>query len=340
MSTGTEAQRALDFLAARQRPSGQFGVLMGRDLSDPDAERTDDSTPFATALIVHSLGFSESPLAREMTDRALRFLRSEMEPGGVWRYWTAEHEHHRTIPPDLDDTVCAAQVLRHHGVPIPDHRDLLLANRDRRGLFYTWITPRWRPPPRHLGFWRVALQRYRTPLRAAMFWRVNECARGDVDGVVNANVLFHLGESADTAPVVAYLIDVIRRGDEGRCDKWHLNPFTFHYMVARCHAAGVSGLDDVRELAVEHIAAAVNSDGSIGTSVLDTALAACALRSWGAGDALIARASDHLRAAQRADGSWPVVAMYWGGPERYYGWGSQELTTGYCLEALSRCPAT
>jgi hypothetical protein len=338
--TGTETERALAFLAAHQLSSGQFGVLMGSDLSDPSAEAWLDSTPFPTALIVHSLGLSDSEVAAEMIRRAVSFLRAEMEPGGVWRYWTAEHERHRTIPADLDDTACVAQVLRRHGVPVPGHRSLLLANRDHHGLFYTWITPRWRPPPPHWGFWRVALKRYRTPVSSRMFWRLTESAPGDVDGVVNANVLFYLGESAQTAPIVAHLVDVIRRGDEGRCDKWHLNPFTFHYMVARCFAAGAESLRPVRDEAIERIVARSNADGSIGTSALDTALAACALRSWSADNEAAERATDHLRVIQRADGGWPVVAMYWGGPNRYYGWGSEELTTGYCLEALLRCSGT
>ena len=340
MSTGIETERALAFLAARQHPSGQFGVLMGSDLSDPSAEAWPDSTPFPTALIVHSLGFSDSGTAAGMIGRAVGFLRDQMEPGGVWRYWTGEHEQHLTIPPDLDDTACVAQVLHCHGVRTIDQRSLLLANRDHEGLFYTWITPRWNPPPAHGGFWRVALRRYRTPVRSRMFWRLTESARDDVDGVVNANVLFYLGESAQTAPIVTHLIDVIRRRDEARCDKWHLNPFTFHYMVARCFAAGVESLRQVRDEAIERIVAAANADGSIGTSVLDTALAACALHSWSADDGTAERAGAHLRSTQRADGGWPVVAMYWGGPKRYFGWGSEELTTGYCLEALLRCPAS
>ena len=220
----------------------------------------------------------------------------------MWRYWTAEHERHLAIPPDLDDTACAAQVLHRHGVTLPDHRGLFLANRDHHGLFYTWITPRWHPPPAHGGFWRVALRRYRTPVLSRMFWRLTESAPDDVDGVVNANVLFYLGESAQTAPIVAHLVDVIRRRDEARCDKWHLNPFTFHYMVARCFAAGVESLRQVRDEAIGRLAAEAHADGSVGASVLDTALATCALRSWAADDGTAERATDHLRRAQRADG--------------------------------------
>jgi hypothetical protein len=31
--------------------------------------------------------------------------------------------------------------------------------------------------------------------------------------------------------------------------------------------------------------------------------------------------------------------MYYGGPKKYYGWGSEELTTGFCIEALGRYQA-
>ncbi len=37
-----------------------------------------------------------------------------------------------------------------------------------------------------------------------------------------------------------------------------------------------------------------------------------------------------------ADGSWPRAALYYSGPKKLYGWGSEELITGFCLEALLR----
>ena len=51
------------------------------------------------------------------------------------------------------------------------------------------------------------------------------------------------------------------------------------------------------------------------------------------------RAAQWLVAAQREDGSWPARAFY-AGPEppavHAYYWGSEELTTAMCLEALAR----
>jgi hypothetical protein len=39
---------------------------------------------------------------------------------------------------------------------------------------------------------------------------------------------------------------------------------------------------------------------------------------------------------QRADGSWPRASFYYSGPKKIYGWGSEEVITGFCLEALLR----
>ncbi|HEX2094155.1 MAG TPA: hypothetical protein VHG28_17255 [Longimicrobiaceae bacterium] len=323
----------LDFLDRAQLASGEFRVFMSTDHSF-HKDRVADSTPFATALVAYSLGFAGSARASRMLERAARFLRAEMEGPGAWRYWTKQHRYHSTIPPDLDDITCASCVLRRQGVAFPPNRELILANRDRRGLFYTWVVPRW-PLPRNLDFWRVALRHWANPVKAYYFWRLNESAPSDVDGVVNANVLFYLGDGEAAGPVADYLMDIARSGREDACDKWHLNRYTFYYAVSRCFHAGISGLGAIREAAVRRIVEGAREDGAIGGSALDTALAACALLYWGSSPPELERALRFLLAAQGPSGEWPAVAMYYGGPRKYYGWGSEELTTGFCIEALS-----
>ncbi len=78
----------------------------GRDRGDSEVETTPESTSFVTALIVHSLGFPTRRSPTRYRAEPSSSLRPQMERGGVWCDWTAEDEHHRTIPPDLDDTAC------------------------------------------------------------------------------------------------------------------------------------------------------------------------------------------------------------------------------------------
>ena len=307
--------RGLEYLRRRQLPSGEFTCYMS---TDPALEQNAvvDSSPFPTALIAYSIGFSDTPATKTMLENATRFFLAEMEGNGLWRYWTRQHQHHAAIPPDLDDVACISLVLRRRGTPFPDNRALVLANRDRRGLFHTWLTPRW-PMPLNPAFWRVVVPQWFNPVRCYYFWKVNESARHDVDGVVNANVLCYLGERFETQPVVRYLIDVVRQGNEACCDKWHLNPFTFYYTVARCLDAGVQALAVIRDDMIARIVAAAKSDGAIGDSVLDTALAVCALRSLQSAAPELTRAVRYLVAQQRSTGEWPRSVLYYGGPKKY-----------------------
>jgi hypothetical protein len=320
--------RGLAFMAASQLPSGQFATYVGKDLRSED--RLFESSPFTTALVVHSLSGSSDPRAREMIARALDFLSAEMEPGGLWRYWASDHGGRDVIPPDVDDTACASAVLRRHGRPVPPNVELLLANRDLRGRFYTWIAPRYAPPPVSREFWRAVR---RLP-QARDFFDANQISRRDVSSVVNANVLFYIGDGPPARRVVDYLVDVMRRRAEGRADGWYDNEFPFYYSVARCIAEGIAGLARLSGEIEARVDAAQDERGCIGAEALDTALAACALHYLDRRSPTLTRACEFLLGAQGDDGSWPVAALYHGGPPGELRWGSPELTTGFCLEAL------
>lgn len=332
---GDAIERGLEFLAGRQLPSGRFPILQGPDM----AEAAPDSSLFATALVAHALGHCAADSARAMVSRALGCLRTHMEPGGVWRHWPSDHFLYQVVPADLDDTACASSLLRSHGAAFPDNTRLLLANRDRNGLFYSWLVARWSPPPPSLAFWRVALRRWRRPRAGRSFWTDFASAPDDVDGIVNANVLYYLGDGGHAPPVVAYLLGILRRGEEDRCDKWYRSPFTFYYALSRCGRAGIAGVASARDEICERIEAAATEAGRIGTGPLDTALALCALADWGADGEVRERARTYLTAVQSSAGSWAAEPFYFGGPRgdpTTHCWGSEELTTGLCLEALAR----
>jgi hypothetical protein len=313
MSTGLDAVgiaaaigRGVAFLAARQLPSGELPVL---------ASGKPDPSVFPTALAAYSLSFA--PEAAAVCARALDFLVAEMDPRALWRHWPRTHPHHHQLPPDTDDTACASLALARAGRPFPDNRARLLANRNRQGLFRTWIftTAQWRHP---LVTWR--------------FFRRTSARPSDADAVVNANALFYLGMRDETIVPATYLIDVVLRGREAACDKWYDNPFAVWYFLAR--ALGRLGAGELISTKIEAATPA---------TALDAALAACALASCG-------RPADvtPLLAQQLPSGGWPAAALYHGGRLRRADgsyaephpdaprWGSEELTTAFAIEALAR----
>lgn len=332
----------LAFLGSRQLPTGQFPIQATSHYKH-GSPVVDDASPFATSHISYSLGFLPKPAVHSMLERALSYLRREMTSPGLWRYWNRDavwdgRRIYSFIPADLDDTASHSWLLRRHGVAFPDNRHLFLHNRDRQSRFYTWFVPR----PRATGdlrYWRAVLGEM-TLARLTVFWRTTEAGYDDVDAVVNANVLLYLGETPETAPIVRWLARIVETGHEAESDKWYRDLFTFHYALSRCRLAGIHGFDHLRPLILDRLTAAVRADGGIGDNPMHTALALNTLFNLRIDAPFVGRAVAHLLDTQAADGGWQSAPYYYGGPKRLVSWGSRELTTGLCLEALARAGTT
>lgn len=329
-------RRGLAFLAQCQPPSGEFPVFASTDPEMIEGCAPDPSV-FPTALVTYSLSFA--PEAAALCGRGAAFLRAEMDRHGLWRHWTREHPFHRQLPPDLDDTSCASLALAAAGEAAPDNRDLMLANRDRAGRFFTWVAPRFRwSGARHLA---VTLPQLAHAPTLWLFFRRTSAAPRDVDAVVNANALFRLGAFPGEEAVTAFLLSVLEEDREAQCDKWYENPFVLWYFLSRA----LSGRSPrAPALILEKLEAARPADA------LEAALAACA--SLSCGEAPSSEAIADLLSRQRSDGAWPRAALYHGGRARLPGggfaephpdtprWGSEALTTAFCIEALSRWAKT
>jgi hypothetical protein len=300
-------ERGVAFLTSRQRTDGELPVYAGG---------TADPAVFPTALMAHALSFA--PAARTVRERALDFLEAEMDDRGLWRHWPARHPHHHVIPPDADDTACASAALVQAGRRRPDNRRRLLSNRTTRGLFRTWFITR---------------REVRRPLTLYGFFKQTSASPFDVDAVVNANAIYYLGPGAHARPVVEHLAAVLRDGRERDCDKWYENPFVVWYFFARALRVVAPELTPI-------LAARLASREP--AAVLDAALAACARAYCG-----LPPQADGIVSDQLSSGGWPAAALYHGGRARRRDgsfdaphpdtphWGSEELTTALCLEALS-----
>ena len=119
--------RAVAFLERHQLATGELPIYASNDPTLVDGAALDPSI-FPNALAAWSLSFW--PAAAGVRMRICAFLAAEMSPDGLLRHWPRSHPHHRSLPPDLDDTSCASVALAAAGIPLPDHRALILADRD------------------------------------------------------------------------------------------------------------------------------------------------------------------------------------------------------------------
>lgn len=301
-------RHALALLESRQLPSGELPVL---------ASAKPDPSVFPTALTAHALSFA--PDATKVRERALDFLGAEMDRRGLWKHWTREHPYHGQLPPDLDDTSCASAALSRAGRSFPDNRRLLIRNRNRRGLFRTW---------------KLTGAQLRHPIITLLFFRNTSAKPLDVDAVVNANVLHYLGAIPETRAVVAHLLAILRENRESQSDKWYENRFAVWYFFSRALRTVAPEAGEILTTKIAH---------ATPSNALEHALAACVLLDWNRTPDL-----DALLALQLDSGAWPSAPLYHGGRRRRRDgtfdpphpdtphWGSEELTTVFCVEALAR----
>ncbi len=331
----SSVRRAILFLAQSQLPDGEFQtefcVERLQDLAGQTVENlVFDSSPFVTSLLLHSLQFARHlhPAVPPMIARGCGFLQAEMEPGGLWRYWSWKNARRVLIPPDLDDTACISHVLKANGIPVPKNAGLFHDSKNSQGAFYTWLYTA--NSPRKWLLW------LRTRGRAFSYrdeiWQWT--AKDDVCAVVNANAILYLGETRHTRRAIAYLKEVVRQAAEDQNIVFYAHKFSLYYMLSRAYFCGVSAFADLKSTLTERIAALRQPDGSFGDELL-TGMAICSLLNLGCVQPELGSAVEFLISAQRPDGSWKRIPAY-GGPPTPTTFGSADLTTGICLEALAR----
>lgn len=306
-------ERGIDFLKQNQLPYGEFRTYLSLDKGMTSS--TFDSSPFVTALVLYALRFVPESQVRGIKQKAAQFLASEAEKGEVWRYCSSRNPNHKRLPPDLDCIACVASALRNHYSPLlykllfGSNTQLILNNRNEQGLFYTWLG--------------------------------SLPAGNDVDSVVNANVLFYLDDSKKTQAVSDYLNQIVLKDQEEGSYPYYLNNLTLHYFISRAYVEGVSSLKPSQDAIItKTISRQENGD-------MNRAMAICTLLNYQYNDtAFVDPEINRLLASQGEDGSWSKAAFYrgcfWSEDEGKNGhwqpcyWGSEELTTAFCLEALGK----
>lgn len=331
--------KGLQFLFRRQKPNGEFCNYISSD-EEMENDMQEDPSPFMTQHIAASLIELNDELANGMVQRALDFLRKERCPGGLWRFWNKSHPGSTYIPNDTDDTACINHLMQRMGFSTGVAAAVLAGNRNWDRLFYTWILPR----PAHLlrpSTWLPLLAAVALPHRTFLFFRMGgiKPAPEHVDVVVNANAVLFLGESEETSASIAWIRKVIIDGMEAESDRFYQSPYPLFYAVMRCSRQGIGSFDDLKPLILERIRAFLSQPASGSKEVMHRALALNVLLAWNPGWDSLPFWIDEIVQAQSADGSWPVSVLYyngWGEKQHHLHWGSQELVTAFCIEALNR----
>lgn len=328
-------ERAIMFIASTQDSFGEFQSTV----CDKHGFCTVDSTPFLTTFVLYSLRGIRDPHVERMWKAGVRFLREEMLPGGLWRYWTFRAPAFVPIlQPDLDDTVTAADILLLAGKLDVDNRELIRRNLDSRGHFQTWFLPN----SHHLlefDFNPAANLRNRDRAPAMygpdryerlLWWMRRIEFPNETDPAVNANVLMYLGEEPRQA------CDYLNVSAANRAPSvYYLTLPGQYYMYGRAYSRGISCISPSVAPIEKTLLELRHTDGSFG-SPQETALALNTLEDFKYEGPELERSVRYLLLTQGSDGAWKDEFFFKESAfcvECRY-WRSKAFTSALAVEAL------
>lgn len=187
--------RALTYLENRQERNGDFPSLVCRDYQRKKCMDHKGSV-FSTTFVVHSVNKIKNKRVEKIASKGLDFIRSKKEKGDIWRFWGTR------IDPDLDDTSCSSYLISKNGEKL-NNKDVILNNRNEKGLFNTWI-------------------------------RKSEV--NDAEGVVNANVLMYLGENIHTVKACRWIVSNLLSGKGKELVHYYPDVPVLFYTISRAHS--------------------------------------------------------------------------------------------------------
>ena len=302
-------RRGLDFLESAIDKNGAWHCIRF-NMADPDIPRHFEKPPFISALCALALESSDEPKARAMCAATKAYLVDTMEHPGLWRYY-------RHLPQDLDSSaLCSLVIGNHPWILLERNVPEILANRDEKGLFQTWILADDEPD-------------------------VFATFRIEADPVVNANVIACLGDRPETREALQWLEDLIIEDNLEGTSKWYPDTVSIYYAITRALLRVPSALDRLRPILADRILGLCDEKGEFG-NILQTAQAVSALHNIGSLQGIDAehQVKSFLN-SQREDGSWPELLAFgdqelkWGLVGQI-GHGSEAVTSAFCIEALER----
>ncbi len=354
MELDLPVKKALQFLKTEQQKSGIFYSVSGaalnctneqlEDFSNGEAKgwtSIDQFSIFPTMLIGNALkNVNYRGDFDVVLNRIDQFLLNERHKlFWVWNHFNNKHRLFKMNPYDVDSTAIALDYLRDRGkISLHDEKRTLALFKDQLnsdGLFFTFFTFRGSLKCSWMS-WILFLRELKSPISTRIFWQRVEADRKDVDGVVNVNVLYYLGRIPECEKLVSYLKEQLELGNELKFDKWYKSSSVIYYFVSRLNRKNFPELEGVFFRWKQELINFVELSNLNEVHDLDVALNAVSMINLKIDKNYILPCIMRIIQTQNNTGNWRKKAVYFGGPKKIMGWGSETLTTAICVEALMK----
>lgn len=204
---------------------------------------------FLTSSIAIALLKSENSVAKEICLKSAKFIKSQMEADGLWRFYPHHGLFKFNTPMDVDDTSLASYLLKECNIDFSDNKNILLKQIDRKGNFYIWFLPRLRYIFNFKFFFRLIFDlRFSFPIFFPLKGRTDAAliSYGDFEHAVSANAILYLSKTSETQKTINHITEDILFGNEHNLFFYPGELYTY-YHVSRVYASGISEFENLKE---------------------------------------------------------------------------------------------
>lgn len=266
-------------IQAEQLPNGEFKTQLFFPKKSDNGWIDVGSSVFITSSIGILLCDIQNKEAQKLAKNAAHFVKQQMEPLGLWRFYPHHGLFKFNTPLDVDDTALASLLLQKCNIEFPNNKTFLLQQQDSKGNFLIWYLPRLRYLLQPKFFWFLINDlNLSYPIFFPLKGRTTEpLARfNDYEHAVTANVLLYLGKNEATQKSIYHLAEDLLFGSEIKTHFYpHLLFIYFH--VSRLYVLGITEFSNLKQKICNYIE---QENEVIHASVLNQSVAAITLMNF------------------------------------------------------------
>jgi hypothetical protein len=204
---------------------------------------------FLTSSIAISLLNTDNFLAKNIREKAALFVRSQMEPSGLWRFYPHNGLFKFNTPMDVDDTCLASYLLKKCNIKFPENKEYILKQIDRKGNFYVWFLPRLRYLYSPSFFINLVFDlRYSFPIFFPLKGRTTAplIKYNDYEHAVSSNAVLYLSKTKETQKTINHITEDVLFGNEHNMFFYPDFLFTL-YHISRAYNEGISDFENLKQ---------------------------------------------------------------------------------------------
>jgi hypothetical protein len=284
-------QDCIDFISNYQDSNGEFKTYLffpgkaenGWIYSGPSVFITS-----STAICLLNVEGTE-----DIRKKAANYVRSQMEKGGLWRFYPHHGLFKFNTPLDVDDTSLASYLLEKEQIAFPNNKDKLYKQLNKYRTFRIWFLPRTSLIRNPIFWFRLLFDlKYSWPIFFPLKGRTNSplIALSDNEHAVNANVLLYLGKNDKSQCAINHLIEDVLFGNKHNLF-FYPSYLIIYYHVSRLFEDGIVDVLNTKKMVESYL---TNQSTLVKENVFNKAIALLTLCNYRSELALVDELAEEI----------------------------------------------